>query len=84
MEAIALYPNPADYELFIDLKEFEGNSVEIIIYNQLGQVMDRSSLDEITLEPVRIDLRDYRGGMFFATLQIDNLKLITKKFVVGK
>ena len=81
---VTVFPNPAAKEIFVALNDFEGEKVELQIYNSLGQPMYQESIDEILSEPVRFDLKNYSSGVYTLIIQTENRKIIAKKFVVSK
>ena len=78
------FPNPANDQLFINLKEFAGKKASIMISNQFGGVVSVQEIDELSNELVRIDLSDYINGMYIIRTKIDRHKIISEKFMVNK
>ncbi len=79
-----VYPNPAAKQVNINLKDFIGQSAEVQIYNQLGQMMDIRSVDSVTEEALTFDLTKYTSGVYAVTIKTENNKRLTKLFVVNK
>ena len=84
LEALEVYPNPANQELFINMKPFAGKQAQILLMNQYGQLVKNVTLDEINEAPVRIGVNDIPNGMYLLTIQPEGgLRSVTKKLVVG-
>ena len=84
LNALNTFPNPANDQLFINLKEFAGKKATIMISNQFGGVVTVQEIDELSNELVRIDLSDYINGMYIIRTKIDRQKIISEKFMVNK
>ncbi len=84
INALNTFPNPANDQLFINLKEFAGKKASIMISNQFGGVVSVQEIDELSNELVRIDLSDYTNGMYIIRTKVDRHKIISEKFMVSK
>ena len=78
-----LYPNPAEAEVFVNLKEFAGSKAQVSIYNNLGILMASQSIEEIGHEPLRFSTIDYPAGLYLVTVQRAGGKIRTEKLVIG-
>ncbi len=79
-----LYPNPADDQLFVSLREFAGNKGTVYIYNSLGLVMMERELSVIPDQPIRFNTRQFDAGAYTVSIKIDGGKRLTKLFVITK
>ena len=84
INALSTFPNPAQNELFINLKEFAGKRATIMIANQFGGVVEVQEIDELTNDLVRIDLSEYTNGLYIIRTKIDRHKIIGEKFMISK
>ena len=85
LEALEVYPNPVNQELFINMKPYVGKQAHILLMNQYGQLVKEVVLDEINEAPVRIEVGNVPNGMYLLTIQPEGgLRGVTKKLVVGK
>ncbi len=78
------YPNPATDELFLNLKEFEGLDVTIDISNIFGETKFSYQTDDLDQEIIKIDLNDFRNGMFTVSINSSKRKRQSKQFVIAK
>jgi hypothetical protein len=80
--SVKLYPNPTQHEVNLDLSDYLGKAVNIRILNSLGQsVQELRNLD--VQQPVqRIELNNYRSGIYLITIQTDGFEQVTQKFIV--
>jgi len=79
-----VYPNPAEEELFLQLKDFIGKDISISMVNHLGQKLysvNKTNLEDATL---KISLENYESGLYFIRLIIDQNESINKSFIVQK
>ncbi len=85
LEALEVYPNPVNKELFINMKQFVGKQAHILLMNQYGQLIQEVTLDEINEAPVRMEVGNIPNGIYLLTIQPGGgLRSVTKKLVVGK
>ncbi len=82
MMKFEVFPNPAEQQVFISMLELVGKSGKVQITNQVGQIFHQQSFDQIPGAPVRVDLSDYVGGVYFITVRADGRRQMTKKIVV--
>jgi len=79
----SIYPNPAMDHVSIDLSEYEGETGDINIYNNLGQVIISKQIEEISTTPVYIPLADKSFGIHLVSVKIGNKKVISKKLMIN-
>lgn len=77
-----VYPNPTSGNLYIDLGQFNSNSVQISIANVLGSEVKRSVVNGYSNE-LAIDLGDLNAGIYMVTVKTD-LGSSTQRVVVRK
>ena len=82
---VKVYPNPAQYQLFVNLSTHTGKKSVIRIINQVGTILKQMSIDQLTDTPYEIDLNNeqFRNGLYFMQVQFDQETLITKKFMIS-
>ena len=74
-----IFPNPASNEAWIDLKSFEGRTIDILMSDVAGKVLRHEKIDKATVAPYRLDLTDIQNGSYLLTIQTKG-----KRTVVGK
>jgi len=79
---ITIFPNPADYQVFIAMKELEGRSGEVKIVNQLGKVFYQKDFESLPETPLKVDLNDFTSGIYFVKMSAEGRRAITKRLVV--
>jgi len=84
LEAISIFPNPAQNELFVDLNAYQGQEGHMIISNQLGQIMEEITYDEIPSDVIRLDFSKYTHGLYFIQTKIDRSEYVATKVLVSK
>jgi hypothetical protein len=79
-----VYPNPIQYQAFIDYKlHSESVKAKIIIHNILGKNMGEYELNT-TENRLKIEVDDLLPGVYFYTLYLDNNGILTRKLMVRK
>ena len=81
---LVVYPNPAQHQLFITLNSFLGQSAEIQIFNNLGQIMLSETIKEISEGNIRLNVADFKNGLYNLTIKIDDLRPVSQKIVINK
>jgi len=76
-----VYPNPVSSQANIDVNEFNVGSCEIIIYNELGQIVDRKE-SLLSGSVFSFSTHNLASGFYTYHLNIGNKKNITGKFIV--
>ncbi len=61
----SFFPNPVTGELQVDLGALAGRTVQINIYNQVGQVVVHSETEEAGYQPKKVDLSSLSSGIYF-------------------
>jgi len=79
-----VYPNPTVDQLFINLKEFEGEAATVVIYNTLGEQMNTYTTESLTTDAIEFNVSDLNGGMYSISARIGDRKVLTRMFVVAK
>jgi len=84
MSVSDIYPNPVSDIAFIDYLIYdEETEAKIVFHNVLGR-----SVSEYTMNPVeqtlKINTLEFKPGVYFYTLYVDNEGKVTKKLVVKK
>src|SRR5690606_494749 len=77
---VALYPNPASDLLNIQSSYFSGNTIEIEVYDQLGQVVLPSQRLNIENNEISLSVEALSSGMYFVKIHNDSSST-SKKFI---
>ena len=78
----AIYPNPTNSELQLELKDYIGFSANVHITNANGQVLETTRINKINSENTVFDIRSYTPGIYQITIEVDGKKPMTQCFVV--
>ncbi len=84
LQTLSVFPNPAREELFVSLKAHAGQTANLQIINNFGQVVRQLEIDEIPTEAIRLDLGDVQNGMYHLSIRVDKSNIITKKVLVNR
>ncbi len=82
-EDFSVFPNPAKDEIQLDLSDYLGQEVEVLILNQLGQPILQRKLQEVGNNMESIDLNNWNSGTYHIRL-ITNQGQHSKKFMIIK
>ncbi len=81
-KTIMLWPNPSSEYVQMDLSEFAGKSVVVEDYNVSGQLQTSVLVDQLTADPVQVDVRDYDPGPYTFSISMEGHNRIAKIVVV--
>jgi HYR domain/Secretion system C-terminal sorting domain len=83
IKSFTLFPNPAQDLINVDVTDFVGQKVNILVFNQLGMVVKTQTIQEASGIAFAIDLEGFANGFYTISL-ISNGNRKTNKFVVHK
>lgn len=84
LETFTLFPNPAQNEITIDLKEYAGENADISINNIYGQIVYQQKVENLPSEALKIHLGDFVNGFYLINIQLKNRVLKSEKFFVKR
>jgi len=82
LESIAVFPNPAKGELFLNLSPYVGKKATISLVNHFGQSLKRLEVPAITTDLILINTTEMQNGLYYLNIKIDQQKNFTKKIMV--
>ncbi|MEM1119013.1 MAG: SdrD B-like domain-containing protein [Bacteroidota bacterium] len=83
-QAINIFPNPAQEELFVNLTPFAGKKGTIQMTNLYGQLVQEVVIDKIATGSTRLDLRNFQNGVYHLTIKAENVQPVTKRILVSR
>ncbi len=81
---LIIYPNPAHSEAWINLKGFEGQNVNLVIINMLGETVAQTFIKQATSEAYRLDIAPLSTGLYYIKVQAQGKEGVIKKLQVTK
>ena len=81
---VAIFPNPANEYIDIDLKKYEGKEVNLYVYNQLGKLMQVVKVEKVNSTLQRLDTHPFTTGSYFIRVQASGVREVTKQFKIAK
>lgn len=81
---LVVFPNPTATEIFLSIKSFVGKTVNIQIFNNLGQLMEERLVQELTEDPQHFILDGYTDGVYNITVKTEGKKRLSTKFIISK
>jgi hypothetical protein len=82
LQKLNLYPNPVSNFLFVDYDIVYVKEAKLIIYNSIGAAVYSKKLNE-KQDQLKIQVSEFKNGLYFCSLQIDGKLLNTKKILVN-
>ena len=84
LKAFTVYPNPAQEELFIDLKAFNEAEVQILITNLFGQIVYQQSIESVSNNTLLISLENFINGVYVVNLRVGSKRIRSEKLLVQR
>ena len=84
LETFTLFPNPAQSEISVDLKEYAGENAQININNIYGQIIYQQKIENLPTEALKIQLSDFVNGLYLVNIRLKNRLLKSEKFMVKR
>ncbi len=82
IEKITISPNPVTDKLSVLIIRKEAVKVDILIHNSAGQIVHRSSRQQVAgSSTYSIPMKNLGGGIYFVTVTLNNKKEVIKKIV---
>lgn len=79
-----LSPNPAQSQVFIDLKRLKGEKVTLQLQNQFGQIVRTQQVEKVTDLPEKMDVSIIPNGLYFLQIQVKGRRTMGKKILVSR
>jgi spore coat protein A, manganese oxidase len=68
-ESLMIYPNPAQTVLTVDLKSYEGQSVQFYLYNALGGLEQVQQIDNMLAAPLTLNVAGLASGAYLLRVE---------------
>jgi hypothetical protein len=78
-----LFPNPANDEVWISLKNNESIDLDGHLFNHLGQKVKEFTLKYAQNGLIRLDLNEVPKGIYFLKMEVNGVETKSKKLVVN-
>ncbi len=84
VNGFAVFPNPTDDYLDIDLANYEGKSVDIAIYNTVGQQVYKYYYESAPRNTHRVNTDGFALGAHLVKVDVKGIQTQTKQFVIAR
>lgn len=79
---ISVWPNPANTSLWLKMEDAAGQSAQIEIFSNNGQLLHKQSIHETGGDPVSLDVADFENGNYWLSVQLGDARRESLPFVV--
>jgi hypothetical protein len=79
-----VFPNPASEEVFIDLKKYEGKTVEIFMTDITGKIVLDKIIQNVTVAPLQLDLNALENGSYTLIVKLKGKRDIRRRVQIIK
>ncbi|MBL7814374.1 MAG: RICIN domain-containing protein [Saprospiraceae bacterium] len=84
MIGFGAYPNPASDELNVNLSEYTGKAVDIVIYNTFGKVVSREHIDNVANSVYKIDVNEFATGQYLIRVSAEGKRDAAQQVMIQK
>ena len=84
LSTLRVFPNPADDFLDIDLKQYKGSAVSIYLYNNFGQQVQFTNIENVTDGTTRLNIASQGTGNYILRVTSKSKRDVTKQVVIAK
>jgi hypothetical protein len=84
VNTVNVFPNPADDNINVSLKQYEGMAVTLNIYDHLGKNVKQVQIEKVGSGAVEIDVADLQGGQYTIQVAADKKRAVVRKFQLMK
>jgi hypothetical protein len=77
-----IFPNPTSDEAFLDLKDFENRTVEIIISDVAGKIVLNQTIENASALPHRLDVSSLKNGAYSVQIQTVGKRSVTRQLYI--
>ncbi len=82
MPELQLYPNPTTGEVTIDLNAYANRTVQVLLYDAQGSLLNQIEVDVEPAFTQRLDFSSHENGVYLVRVKSDGLPDLVKQVVV--
>jgi hypothetical protein len=83
-DGISIFPNPADEFINVDLRKYEGKTVTLSVYNSVGLLVKKQTIEKVSAAPQQIDVQGLGAGSYLLRVQSEGKREVTRLFNIAK
>ena len=83
-ENFTIFPNPAKDFVYLNLKNYEGQQLQVQLTNSLGQIIFQDKVFTDSNTPLSIPISDFKDGVYLVSVIRKNGPIKSKKLVIIK
>ena len=83
-QEVSVFPNPAAEEVYVDLRKYAGQAVNIKIFNSMSTEVFNRDIPEVTTDRARISLKGFTNGLHILNVQSKGTPSVAKKLVISR
>ena len=83
-DGISIFPNPADEFINVDLRKYEGKTVALSVYNSVGLLVKKQTIEKVSAAPQQIDVQGFGTGSYLLRVQSEGKREVTRLFNITK
>ena len=81
-QQVAIFPNPANEELFINMSSYAGKQGSLYLFDHLGKVLLEQKMGTLTTDLVKMNIEALQNGLYHLVVEVDQQVVFAKKVIV--
>ena len=77
----AVYPNPTNGLVNLDLAQYDGKNVAVQVLNSVGQQVYNLPIKEVTNQTYSVDMQNYPTGIYLVKVTSNGVETISRKIM---
>ncbi len=83
-DGVNIYPNPANDFISVDLRRYEGKTVSLSLYNSLGLMVKKQTIEKATAAPQQVDIQELSAGTYLVRVQSEGKRDVLRQVAIAK
>jgi len=79
---VAVFPNPARAELFLNLSPYLGKQAKVSLVNHLGKQLIQQEIEQVSTDLIKLNTAPIQNGLYYLIIQVGQQKVLTKKVMI--
>ena len=84
LDKTAVFPNPVQESLNINLKQYAGEKGVLKILNQFGQQVHQIDMDKIQEDLTTVNTAHLKNGVYYLSIQVGGYQVVSQKILVQR
>jgi hypothetical protein len=84
MLEVRVFPNPTTDVVRVDLSKYSDKEVTLYLYNNMGQMVKKQTVENPTAMPAEMDVTPFDGGNYMLRIESQGKREVAKTLIINK